>query len=132
MLNPVDIRKVWKVVEPMLSALLDKNEQDSKPVDVYTVCVNEQATLFMPEDNSGLLVVTVKINQFTSERYLFVWMACHKDSNAQDVYSAEIEEIGRSHGCSYIEFESKRRGFERRGDWEMMNTTFRKRLQESV
>ncbi len=129
MLEAVDIRAVWLTAEPMLKALLEKNDQDCKPVDVYTACVNNQATMFMPDDDdSGLLVVAVKENAFTSENYMFVWMAYHKDSNAQELYSQEIEDIARHHGCAYVEFESKRRGFERRGDWEMMNTTFRKRL----
>jgi len=128
MLKTVDIRTVWAVIEPMLDKLLKKNDQDCKPVDVYTACVNDQATLFMPEDGLGLLVVTVKINQFTAERHMFVWMACHQNSNAQDMYSEEIEDLARGQGCAYVEFESKRRGFERRGGWETMNTTFRKRL----
>jgi len=129
MLEPVDVREVWEAAEPMISALLEKTPQDSRPVDVYTACFNNNATMFMPDnDDSGLLVVSVKENQFTGEIYLFVWMAYHKDSNAQERYSAEIEDIAYKHRCAYIEFESRRRGFQRRGDWETMNTTFRKRI----
>jgi len=129
MLEAVDIRAVWATAEPMLEALLKKNDQDCKPVDVYTACVNSQATIFMPnDDDSGLLVVAKKENQYTGEQYMFVWIAYHKDSNAQERYSQEIEDMARHYGCAYVEFQSKRRGFERRGEWEMMNTTFRKRL----
>jgi len=129
MLEPVDVREVWEAAEPMISALLEKSPQDSRSVDVYTACVNCNATMFMPDDDDeGLIVVSIRENQFTGESYLFVWMAYHKDKNAQELYSQEIEGLARKHDCAYIEFESRRRGFERRGDWETMNTTFRKRL----
>jgi len=129
MLEQVDVRAVWSAAEPMLEALLEKTPQDSKPVDVYTACVNSYATMFMPDDDDeGLIVVSIRENQFTGESYLFVWMAYHKDKNAQEIYGQEIEDLARRHGCAYIEFESRRRGFERRGDWEMLNTTFRKKL----
>jgi len=129
MLEQVDARQVWERVEPMLDDLLAKTSQDWKPRDIYAACVNGSATAFMPDDDDcGILVVNTGNNPFTGEHFLFVWIAYHPASNAQELYSEQIETIARESGCSYIEFESKRHGFDRRGDWKAMNTTYRKKV----
>jgi len=127
MLEPYDIRQTWETVKCWLDIVADN--QDWRSEDVYAACVAGNAALYMPDDDDeGLLILRVTENPFTGDKVLFIWVAYSPLGDAQEKYSGDLESIAREAGCQWIEFESKRKGFSRRGEWEPMNTMYRRKV----
>jgi len=127
MVIPFDIRVTWDTVEDWLDIVAEN--QDWRSEDVYAACTTGNAALYMPDDDEeGLLILKVIENPFTGDKALFVWVAYSPLCDAQEKYSGDLEVIAREAGCQWIEFESKRRGFSKRGGWEAMNTMYRRKV----
>lgn len=129
----VDVRTRWKEASALIQECFDKsNEPDSKPEDVYAECVTGHATTFMAIDQTpGILVLWTDINRFTGRRFLFIRLAYIRAvDDPIDAYMDDIITIAKDQDCHDIEFETMRKGFERRPKWKRLHTRHRMTLRE--
>jgi len=124
----VDVRKEWSRVLPWIMEIRTKLGTHWRAEDVYAACRYGDAVMFVDPDVEGVLVVRIIEDPHTAEKILFVWIAYCKELPPQEVFASWLEDAARGEGCSAIEFESPRKGFERRGGWNVKHVTYRKEL----
>lgn len=112
-LTPAQIRSEWDRVRPQLEGLA--KGQDWRPEDVYAECLYGRAVLYTcPE---GFVVLKELVNQYSGEKYLFIWVACGSGSveghTLINWYWPQISVIAQSVGANRVSFESRRNGYER-------------------
>lgn len=102
-----DIRSTWNTVKPGLESILKDNPNLTFiPEDVYSECVNERAFLFTSP--VGFLVLTVKTDQFTKDKTLYMWIAYTYKKGGHEWLAHEdwIEALAKESDCKYIEAQS--------------------------
>lgn len=124
-LELMDIRRVWERVRPGLEQVARDMGADWRPEDIYALCVNRQASLYLAAE--GFIILSKPVNEWTLEPYLFVVAAFAPDAPVQERYLEELESLARAAGAAYIECLSPRRGFERAG-WTPEHVCYRRRV----
>ena len=133
MLKVVDVRFAWDEALPFIERVRKESDTDWRCEDVYAACISGASTMLMPEEvNDGVIVISIETNRYTLNKFLFVWVCCSKDKEAQAKYAEQLEIIAKKEGCLYIEMMSTRKGFERKGGWKAARTVFRKEVNHGA
>jgi hypothetical protein len=107
-INPDDIRKYWGFVKDGLLKIQEKSPESWIPEDVYALCLNQQAMLWIYKQDNRLVGFSVlQPNQGT----LHIW--CLYFINNYPFLEAwnHIQELAKNGGDSFITFDSHRKGW---------------------
>lgn len=89
--------------------------------DVFFACKDKKAFIFLTTEYDGFLIVkTIRRND---ENILFVWIAS-AENGKREQNMAVLREIARNAGCTKVEFESPRKGFDRDSNWQRAMTVY--------
>ncbi len=103
----VDIRSVWDSIKDSIGFIKGESYEAETLEDIYYACVNNEAAIWVDkniEPKDGFLITKVQRNEFTSERYLLLWIAWYKEETGADKFQKEIEELAKRLHCTSIEF----------------------------
>ncbi len=102
-----DIRQHWDRIKEGILFIKDETFEAERPEDIYSGCVNGQATLWITESipsKDAFLITQARRNQFTGENYLLLWVAWYTRESGADQFQEQIEQLAKNLECSYIEF----------------------------
>ena len=128
-----DIRSTWNIVKPGLESILADNPTLTFiPEDVYSECVNERAFLFTSP--VGFLVLTIKVDQFTKDKTLYMWIAYTYEKGGHEWLAHEewIESVAKQLDCKFIEAQSNVPAFESyavKNGWDLDTRIYRRKVE---
>ena len=83
MIRPVELRKDWGWVKPLVEAVKQKNGYDWFVEDVYGAVAYGKAAMYVNDEPEGVLVVYPDKEVWTNEPVLFVWIVYCRDGMEQ-------------------------------------------------
>ena len=128
-----DIRSTWNIVKPGLESILADNPTLTFiPEDVYSECVNERAFLFTSP--VGFLVLTIKVDQFTKDKTLYMWIAYTYEKGGHEWLAHEewFNDLANEAGCKYLEARSRvpeMESYVKQIGWELDTRIYRKNVK---
>ena len=129
-----DIKKEWDWVKPEIEKLLINTPQNKyRPEDVYAACVSKEAYLLVSK--SGFAVVTIKDDEYTDEKILFIWILCSVKVHTKYELKCgwdKLEQFAKEAGCQIMETGSplqKVGSYLMRTGWSLDNIDYSKRIQ---
>lgn len=121
-----DIREVWDEIRPGLEHVRQKTEAPWRAEDVYSTCLVGQASLYVGE--TGFVVVQAKVDPFTGEPELFIWVAYAEGQGNIERFQDAVDELARDHEFTKLTMWSRRPGFERVPGWQQVAAVYERRL----
>lgn len=128
-----DIRSTWNIVKPGLESILADNPTLTFiPEDVYSECVNERAFLFTSP--VGFLVLTIKVDQFTKDKTLYMWIAYTYEKGGHEwlAHDEWFNDLAKEAGCKYLEARSRvpeMEAYTKKIGWELDTRIYRKDIK---
>lgn len=128
-LTVANIREHWSWVRPGLAEIARENDAAWLPEDIYASIRAGSASLLLAEgDTSGFLVAKVYTEAYEGAKVFYIIACFHPAENAQQLYGKAVDAMAEELGCAFVEFDSRRKGFERQGGWEIDRIVYRRRL----
>lgn len=124
-IRPVDVEAVWADLLPVITDLCAMSD-DTVPDDVLRACREQRAFFYTVEGGGGFVVVRPTVHPRSGEIGMFVWFGRNWTVD-RGLWNACLDALARQIGATYIEFSSRRRGFERTG-WQPVATTYRREV----
>lgn len=122
-LQPVDARVYWDAVKDGLAAVKKKIGAEWIPEDIYARCIAGLSHLYYSPQL--FVVLEERVDPVTGDKALFIWAAYgQQGADLHPEYLPELKEIAKNIGATGIEFETTRRGFEKKG-WNVDSITYR-------
>ena len=127
-----DIKKEWDWVKPEIEKLLINIPQNYRPEDVYAACVFKEAALLISK--SGFAVVTIKGDEYTDEKILFIWILCSVKVHTKYELKCgwdKLEQFAKEAGCQIMETGSplqKVGSYLMRNGWNLNTIEYSKRI----
>jgi hypothetical protein len=122
-----DIRLAWDIILPMLATVKANSAADWRPEDIYALCRNGEADLFLiNHGRSGFYILQPTRCQYTLRKIVFVVAAFSSESDGIENCLPLIDQYARDHGAAYIEMFACRKGWERKG-FDIQDIRYRRR-----
>jgi len=121
-----DIRTNWEKTRIALREIAAENNAAWIPEDIFVMVKNNLATFFVTDDGLGFVILQVMTESFSGDRILHIVVAHHPGKDPQEKYREAIDQIAIDHQCAFVECESLRKGFERKGGWNLDRMVFRR------
>ena len=102
-----NIKDIWDDIKDGIDFIKGESYEAETPEDIYYACVNGESAIWVDkniEPKDGFLITQVQRNEFTSERYLLLWVAWYKEETGADKFQKEIEALAKRLHCTSIEF----------------------------
>ena len=125
-----DIREHFESIRGALAEIAAENDAAWRPEDIYTTVRNGEATLMLTDDGQGFVVVQVRGDAYTGKRVLHILVCWHSAGDAQGLYGGAIDRVAATEGCRIVEFDTRRKGFERRGGWSVDRIVYRRSVAD--
>lgn len=123
------LNEIWPTVEPKIDRIRQRTNQPWATKDVYSALATGKAYLYCSDDRVSFAVVKPKVDRYSGDIVLFVWLAW--GLNGKRAVNLEmLHELARGIGATGLEMESPRRGFERTG-WEVKAITYTMEVLEA-
>ena len=110
-----DVRQEWDNVLPGLLEIKNRFEPYWRPEDIYALCRNGDAYLYMFE--GGFVIAGRTVNRYNLEVELHIYAMHSKLKDGCTRYLPFFEGLARQIGAKAMTMESARNGFLKRG-WE--------------
>jgi len=127
MIEHGDLKRDWPMVRKGLEVICARQQCDFIPEDIYHMIKSGRGSLYVNGERDSFMVLRKITHGRTGEEgaeMVVTFCAVGRDSVE---LIAEIEEIARAAGCTYLEMDSQRRGFARTG-WDEDRIVYRRRL----
>lgn len=120
-----DVRVDWERILPGLLEVKENAKADWRPEDIYTMCRNQEAHLFLFD--GGFVICGREQNRFTLaiELFLYVVYSNRRDSCAK--FLPYFEGLARQIGATSLTMQSPRGVFESFG-WEVEQICYKRSL----
>lgn len=126
-LQPADVRTCWEdTVLPGLWAVKAKTAAPWRPEDVYVSLVIGVAHLYVGEP--GFVIVQPKVDPFTGEPELLVWVAYSVEQDSVERFQAAVDDIARQGGFTKLTMWSNRPGWQKVEGWTQVSAVYERRL----
>lgn len=122
-----DIYRDAELVQRGLEAVKAQSGADWAVEDILDACRFSKWLLLMLGDDGNFAIMRRCKNTFTGEAFLSVEAVYSVGTNDISTCLEDLDDIAREAGCAYIEMESVRSGFERKG-WEKHHICYRRRV----
>lgn len=101
-----DIRPRWLDVRSGINEILASDPQTWTAEDVYDECLSGDALYI--ESPNGFVVALVKVDPFSRERTLYIWLAYawNRGMNLVTEYDGYFRSLAKYLQCSYIEVDT--------------------------
>ena len=123
------IDEFWLKVAPLIEQIRVDQSQPWQLADVYSALLAKLAFLYASDDGESFAIVKPKVDRFSGENVLFVWLAGGMNGKRSE-NTEMLMELARGIGATRLEMESTRRGFERTG-WDIKHVTYSMNVTEA-
>lgn len=116
-IDSTQIQTVWELVRQGLEVVRKRAPGSWRVEDVYTSLRTRESSLHIAYVNGvygGFTVAAGKLDPFSGERILLLWITYASLPEVINKGRIEIERLAREHGYSKIFFQSPRRAWARR------------------
>lgn len=105
-----ELHDIWPKIAVGLRKIVEKNNPDWIPEDVYSELRADRASLYLFDNDEGFTVL--RINQSFRGAVLFIWCFYSPTfTNAPEKYWPEIQQIARNAGAVTVQFSAPRKGW---------------------
>jgi|WetSurSiteA1Bulk_404760.scaffolds.fasta_scaffold257206_1 hypothetical protein len=118
-INPLQLNSVWDIIKPGIENILEELNTNIQrefwiPEDVFHQIKEEKAVLLTcPE---GWVVIRVDQDKYSGVKVLRIWLAYAYNQAGKDIRELaqnDLDIIAKNYGCSFIEWQTTRRGWDR-------------------
>lgn len=128
MLQPADIRQGWPIIRPRIEEIIAKTGVSFLPEDLYTLCVSQQAALWMDQETGVFCILQKREEPFSKKAVLFIYAAWTPPTISIEDYWPQIVELAKSINAQTVKMHSSRRGWEKRPEWNEEYTCYKRRI----
>jgi hypothetical protein len=121
---PLNVNLVWSSIVPRVRELCA--DSDTSSADLLAACHLQEAFLYTIGRGKGFVFVKPVVDPKSQERGMFV-LCGYNYGTPREVWNAGLDMLASGMGATYIEFWSKRNGFERTG-WTALETRYRREV----
>jgi len=123
-LHQGNLHEVWPFVYNGLESVRRNTPCDWLPEDIYAALKAGEMFLFTAKTGKAFAIVRTSTDCLSGRKYLYIVAAYSAKNFSQPEFMPQFEGLAKETGCSYIEMESNRQGFQRTG-WKLDRHTYR-------
>lgn len=121
------VRQEWHWVRPGLETIIRRNKAYYLSEDIYHRILNGELSLYVNEERNAFAVLRMVSRHTTGETGVYIVALFTEPGMATDEALTALSALAVKSGATYLEMDSRRKGFARTG-WDQSFTIYTRSL----